>query len=181
MREGAATVYGMVARFGEAEELLAAVRKAKEAGYSRMDAYTPFMVEGLVDELNHRDDRVPKLVFGFGMLGAAIGFLMQVYAACYDYPLNIGGRPDFSWPSFIPITFETGVVFASFAALFGMLGLNGLPRFHHPVFGANGFERVTDDKFFLCIEARDPKFESAKAKAFLEGLGAEEVVEVVDE
>ncbi len=169
---------GLIACFGGAEELVAAVRSARESGYRRLDAYTPFAIEGLVDDLDKRDDRVPKIVFFFGMLGAAVGFLMQVYAASYDYPMNIGGRPDFSWPSFIPITFETGVVFAAFAAMFGMLALNGLPRFHNPLFSVEGFERSGEDRFFLWIRAEDPQFEAARTLAFLEGLGAESVQEV---
>lgn len=169
---------GLIACFGGADELIAAVRSTRKTGYRRIDAYTPFVIEGLVDDLDNRDDRVPKIVFGFGMLGAAVGFLMQVYASSYDYPMNIGGRPDFSWPSFIPITFETGVVFAAFAAMFGMLALNGLPRFHNPLFSVEGFERSGVDKFFLWIRAEDPQFEPAATRTFLEELGAESVQEV---
>lgn len=171
-------LYGLMAQFAEPEEIREAARKAKAEGYSKVEAYTPFVVEGLVDDLGTRDDRVPKLVFAFGMLGALLGFGLQTYAAVIDYPLNIGGRPDFSWPSFIPITFETGVLCAALGAVFGMLAMNGLPRFHHPVFSAEGFDRATDDRFFLCVEASDPKFESKSTRKFLEGLGAEAVVEV---
>lgn len=181
MKSEHSPIHGLMAQFSEPEALRTAVQKAREEGYKKLEAYTPFCVEGLVDDLKTKDDRVPMLVFIFGMLGALTGFGMQVYAAVYDYPLNIGGRPDFSWPSFIPITFEMGVLFAAFAAVFGMLALNGLPRFHHPAFGAAGFERVTDDKFFLCVEASDPCFDLKKTKSLLERLGAESVLEVPEE
>lgn len=171
-------IHGLLAQFGDPESLRQAVQRAKANGYRKLEAFTPFMVEGLVEDLGTRDDRVPKVVFGVGILGAAVGFGMQVYASVYDYPLNIGGRPDYSWPSFIPITFEMGVLFAAFAAVFGMLAMNGLPRFNHPAFGVAVFERVTDDKFFLSVSADDPHFEAPKTKKFLESLGAESVEEV---
>jgi hypothetical protein len=172
------TTYGLLASFDSSEKLFDATRKAREAGYVAMDAYAPFAIEGLPEELGSRDDRVPWIVFFAGITGAALGFWMQVYFHAIDYPMNVGGRPDISWPSFIPVTFECGILAAATSALVGMLVLNGLPRPHHPLFGAKTFERVMNDRFYLCIEATDPMFDNAKTKEFLQGLGAETVEEV---
>lgn len=172
------TTYGLLASFDSPEKLYHATVKAREEGYVAMDAYSPFPIEGLPDELGTRDDRVPWIVFICGMGGAAVGFLLQVYVHMFDYPMNVGGRPDFSWPSFIPVTFEFGILCAAFGALIGMLVLNGLPRPYHPLFNSKLFERVTDDRFLLCIESKDPMFDKVKTREFLEGLGAETVEEV---
>ncbi len=172
------TTYGLLAAFESPEALAAATKKAREEGYVAMDAFTPFAVEGLADEIGTRDDRVPWIVFISGMTGAALGFLLQVYVHAYDYPMNVGGRPDISWPSFIPVTFECGILAAALSALVGMLALNGLPRPHHPLFGTKSFSRVTDDRFFLCIESTDPKFDSARTREFLASIGAETIEEV---
>lgn len=174
-------LFGIAAQYASGEAVLKAARAAREAGYTKMDAYTPYMIEGLAEEIGSSDDRVPKIVFVLGMLGAAAGFALQWWVTAVDYPLNVGGRPDLSWPSFIPITFECGVLVAAFAAVFGMLGLNGLPRPHHPIFEAEGFDRASNDKFFLCIEAEDEKFEKDAAIALLKSTEAENVVEVISE
>lgn len=171
-------LYGVVAQFDTGENLIEAVRQARQAGYTKMDAYTPYAVEGLVDELGTRDDRVPWIVFWCGVIGASLGFLLQVYVAVIDYPMNIGGRPNFSWPYFIPVTFECGVLAASLGGLVGMLVLNGLPRPNHPIFDAPDIERSGQDKFFLCIEAADPNFQVDSAKQFLETTNPEFVSEV---
>lgn len=169
---------GLMAQFSEAEDLLAAAKRMRANGYLKLNAHTPFHVEGLVDELGTRDDRVPKVVFLFAMIGAATGFGMQTFACLVGYPLNIGGRPDYSWPSYIPITFEMAILFAAFAAVFGMLAMNDLPRFYHPVFSVPGFERVTDDKFFLSVSAADPRFQLEETRKLLVEIGAEAVQEV---
>ena len=170
--------YGFIAQFPDAEQLVDAVRAARREGYERMDAYTPYAIDGLADELRNRDDRVPWIVFICGVTGASLGFLLQYYVTCVDFPMNIGGRPNFSWPSYIPITFECGVLLASFGALIGMLMLNGLPRPHHPLFNVPAFDEVTNDKFFLCIEAEDAKFSKQDTRQFLQNLGSELVEEV---
>ncbi|MER3412946.1 MAG: DUF3341 domain-containing protein [Armatimonadota bacterium] len=170
---------GFTAHYSTPEELIEAAKKAREVGYSRLDALTPYAVEGLVEVLGQRDDRVPKIVLTFGVLGALGGFALQTYVSVFDYPMNIGGRPNLSWPSFIPITFECGVLAAALSALIGMLMLNGLPRPHHPVFDAPEIERATDDRFVLFIESEDPQFNAGETREFLKGTGALSVQEVI--
>jgi hypothetical protein len=154
------------------------VRRARREGYRNMDAYTPYTVEGLASELGLPRTRVPFVVLIAGLVGAAVGFFMQYWSMAVDYPFDVGGRPQNSWPVFIPITFEVMVLVASFATLFGMLFLNGLPRPHHPVFNVPRFARASQDRFFLCIEATDPRFDREATKQFLAGLRASDVVEV---
>jgi Protein of unknown function (DUF3341) len=171
-------IYGLMAEFERPEQVLAATRRARQEGYQAMDAYTPYPVEGLAQELGLRRTRVPFVVLVAGLVGAATGFFMQYWSMAVDYPLNVGGRPYNSWPVFIPITFEVMVLVAAFAALFGMFFLNGLPRPHHPVFNAPRFIHASQDRFFLCIEAADPKFDREGTRQFLAGLNPFEVVEV---
>jgi hypothetical protein len=167
-----------MAEFETAQQVLAATRRAREAGYSDMDAYTPYAVEGLAAELGLPRTRVPFVVLVAGLVGAGVGFLMQFYTMTVDYPLNVGGRPDNSWPVFMPIAFEVMVLVAAFAALFGMLLLNGLPRPHHPVFNVARFDRASQDRFFLCIEAIDPMFDRQGTERFLSELRPVAVMEV---
>jgi hypothetical protein len=167
-----------MARFASSEDLVAASKKVRAAGYTKLDAYTPYAIEGLPDELGNRDDRVPWIVFFCGIFGAMAGFALEYYVSVIDYPLNVGGRPNLSWPSFIPVTFECGVLAASIGGVVGMLMLNGLPRPYHPVFNAPGIERSGVDKFFLCIEADDPNFSETDTRQLLQSLGAESVDEV---
>src|SRR5262249_6702256 len=152
-------LFGLMAEFESAEQILAAARRAREAGYRQMDAYTPYAVDGLAAELGLLRTEVPVILLGAGLVGARVGFFMQFYSMAIDFPFNVGGRPNNSWPVFIPITFEVMVLVAGFAALIGMLLLNGLPRLHHPVFNMQRFERASQDRFFLCIEASDPHFD----------------------
>ncbi|HEY3172783.1 MAG TPA: DUF3341 domain-containing protein [Thermoanaerobaculia bacterium] len=175
---GPPRVYGLLAEFERPEELVAAARRAREAGYRKLDAYTPFPIHGLSDALGFRGTKLPLVVLVGGLLGCATALGMQWFSATIHYPLNVGGRPLASWPSFIPITFELTVLFASVFAVLGMLGMNGLPMPYHPVFNAPRFAFASRDRFFLCIEARDPMFEKGGTREFLSGLGAREVVEV---
>lgn len=171
--------YGLMAEFRAPSDIVAAARRAYEAGYRRMDAYTPFPIEELAEALGWRTrGRLPKMVLIGGLVGAACGYLLQYYASVIAYPVNVGGRPLHSWPSFIPVTFETGVLFAALTAVLGMLALNGLPRPYHPVFNAHNFVLATTDRFFLCIEAADPRFDRHQTRSFLEGLAPTEVSEV---
>lgn len=160
--------YGIMAEFENPGELVAAVRRAREEGYTRIDAYTPFPIEELNEALELRPSRVPLIVLIGGLLGGAGGYLMQYYLSVVDYPLNIGGRPLHSWPAFIPLTFELAVLVAGLSAVLGMLALNGLPMPYHPVFNVPRFALASRDRFFLCIEARDAKFDREETRRFLE-------------
>lgn len=173
------TPWGMAARFDTGEALVAATEAAWLAGYRRMDAYCPVPVEGLAEALGRRKTAMPLIVLFGGIVGGLSGYFMQWYSMTIDYPYNVGGRPFHSWPMFIPVTFELTVLCAAIAGVTGMLFLNGLPRFHHPIFGAPGIERATVDRYFLCIESADPKWSQAETRHFLQDeLKAAEVVEV---
>lgn len=173
-----APIYGLMAEFRHPEDVVAAAQRAYAEGYRRMDAYSPFPVEGLAEAIGFQKTRLPLVVLIGGIVGCLGGFFMQYYASVIDYPLNIGGRPLNSWPSFVPVTFELTILCAALAAVFGMLALNGLPMPYHPVFNVERFELATRDHFFLCIEARDPCFDREVTRRFLESIGAQEVTEV---
>jgi hypothetical protein len=171
-------VYGLLAEFDTPDHLLAAARRAHEAGYRRMDAYSPFPIHGLAEAIGFHRNLVPLLVLLGGLAGALIGFGMQYWISVQAYPLNIGGRPLNSWPSFIPVTFEMTILLAALTAVLGMLALNGLPMPYHPVFNVPRFALATHDRFFLCIEAIDPLFDREGTHRFLQELGARGVSEV---
>ncbi|MFN8489431.1 MAG: DUF3341 domain-containing protein [Caldilineaceae bacterium] len=171
-------LYGLMAEFRDEHELLKATRSAYDQGFRRMEAYTPFLVEELAEILGVRGRRLPLIVLAGGILGGGGGLLMQWFSATIHYPLNIGGRPYTSWPSFIPVSFELTILFASIFGLLGMFALNGLPQPYHPVFNVPDFTQASRDRFFLCIEARDPHFDLDQTRQFMEGLGAQGVFEV---
>lgn len=179
--EANSSIYGVMAEFETPEELIAATERAREAGYRQMDAYTPFPVEGMSEALAIKDKKVPLIMLLGGLFGCTAGFLFQYYCMVVDYPLNIGGRPLLSWPLYIPVTFEFTIFCAAFSGIFAMIILNGLPQPYHPVFNAPNFERASTDRFFLCIEATDPKFELAGTREFMQTLGAQQVSEVEQE
>ena len=170
--------YGLLAEFEAPEDLVAAAERAYADGYRHLDAHTPFPVHGLAEAIGFRTNRLPLLVLIGGIVGAGVGFFSQYYASVIDYPINVGGRPLNSWPAFIPITFEVTILVAALTAVLGMLALNGLPQPYHPVFNAPRFALATRDRFFLCIEAADPRFDSEATRKFLENLGAKEVTDV---
>src|SRR3954447_22051913 len=164
-----ATLYGVMAEFSRPEQLLTATRAFYKKGYRKMDAYSPYAVEGAAEALGFTRTRIPLIVLIGGITGAFTAYGMQWYSAVIDYPLNVGGRPLHSWPAFVPITFELTVLFAAIAGLAGMLWLNGLPKPYHPVFNAPQFNLASQTRFFLCIEARDHIFEPAEVRQFLRG------------
>jgi hypothetical protein len=168
-------IHGLMACFADPAQVVAAARLAHAEGYRCMDAYTPFPIDGLAESLGHRRSPVALLVLLGGICGGSGGYLMQYYAMAVGFPLNIGGRPFHSWPSFIPITFELTVLFGSLTALISMLLLNGLPEPYHPAFNVPEFSRASTDRFFLCIEARDPRFDPVLTRRFLDRLCPESV------
>jgi Protein of unknown function (DUF3341) len=171
-------LYGCMAEFTKPEELVDAARRAREAGYQRVEAYSPFPVHGINEALGLKPSVVPKLALIGGGCGAATALLLEYFCAAFHYPLNIGGRPLNSWPSFFPVLFELTVLGASSFAFFGMLIINGLPRPYHPLFNVPEFKLAQRDRFFLVIEADDAKFERAATRAFLEQLPTQAVYDV---
>lgn len=171
-------IYGLLAEFAGEEALLEAVRQTRGAGYSRVEAYSPFPVEGMAEALGVRGRRLPWIVLGGGIVGGGAGLFMQWYSSVVDYPLNIGGRPYASWPSFVPVAFEMTILFAGIAAVLGMFALNSLPEPYHPVFNVPEFAGASRDRFFLSIESADPQFDLERTRDFLQGLGARQVFEV---
>jgi hypothetical protein len=171
-RETAARVpYGVIAQFEDTTTLLRAAERTHAAGYRHLDAFTPFPVHGLAETIGFRRTHVPTIALAGGLVGLVAGFGLQYWVHVVAYPLNIGGRPLNSWPTFVPVTFECTVLFAAFCAVLGMLALNGLPRPNHPVFNVPGFERASQDRFFLCIESTDPLFERERVRRLLAELG----------
>ncbi|MFL6601710.1 MAG: DUF3341 domain-containing protein [Steroidobacteraceae bacterium] len=162
--------YGWLAEFNTPEELIRAAQSAREAGYTRLEAYAPFPMEGLAEAVGSYKDRVPLITLIGAILGGAGGYFMQWYSAVIAYPLNLGGRPYHSWPSFIPITFELTVLGAALFAVFGMLALNGLPQLYHPVFNVPEFELASRSRFFLCLRHDDSPQETEGTQRFLSSL-----------
>lgn len=171
-------LYGVMGEFETPTAIVKAAHQTYEAGYRQVNAYTPFPVEELSEAIGFHRDRISLTVLVGGLLGAAGGFLLQYWTSAIDYPLNIGGRPLLSLPSFVPIIFESGVLLASFGAVIGMILMNRLPQPYHPVFNVPSFSRASRDRFYLCIKADDPKFSHAGAREFLLSLGAKEVTDV---
>ncbi|HEY2930204.1 MAG TPA: DUF3341 domain-containing protein [Acidobacteriota bacterium] len=170
--------YGLMAEFEDALSLVAAARRAYQEGYRRLDAFSPFPIEELAEAIGFHRNNLPMIVLIGGVLGCAGGYLLQYYVSVIAYPLNVGGKPLHSWPSFIPVTFETTVLVAALAAVLGMLALNGLPLPYHPVFNVKDFERATRDRFFLLIESLDPRFDREQTAAFLRSLNPVQVSDV---
>jgi hypothetical protein len=171
-------LYGLLAEFATPEALVDASRRTHEAGYTRIEAYSPFPVHGIDAALGRGKGWVPLIALIGGVLGGASGYVLQYYLMAVNYPMNVGGRPLHSWPSFMPITFELTVLGASLFAFFGMLILNGLPRPYHPLFNVPEFARAQRDRFFLAIEAADQRFDLAVTRAFLEQLPVTGVYDV---
>ncbi|MBU0676571.1 MAG: DUF3341 domain-containing protein [Verrucomicrobia bacterium] len=171
-------LYGLTAEFDSPEALIVAAEKIRDAGYRDIDAFTPFPVHGLTEAMGVKRSWLGWLVLLGGVLGGSGGLYLQYWINVIEFPVNIGGRPFFSWPAFVPVIFECTVLGAALFAVFGMFGLNGLPRPHHPIFDAEGFERASDDRFFIAIEAGDPCFDFEETRRFMNGLQAMAVTEV---
>ena len=172
--------YGLMAEFDSVNSLVDAANRTREAGYKRIDAYSPFPVEGLAEAIGFHHDEVPLVVLIGGLIGGLSGYLMQYWISVVSYPVNVGGKPYHSWPAFIVPTFELTILFAGIFAVFGMLALNGLPQPYHPVFNVARFALASRNRFFLCIEARDRQFDLAETRRFLETLEPREVTVVAD-
>jgi hypothetical protein len=171
-------IYGVMAEFDNPTALVAATRKAREEGYRRLDAYSPFPIEELSDALHLHKNKLPLIVLLGGIAGLITGYVMQYYVTVIYFPINVGGRPLHSWPAYIVITFELTILFAAIATVLGLLALCGLPMPYHPVFNMPRFALASRNRFFLCIEATDPMFERRKTREFLESTEPSEVSEV---
>jgi len=174
------SIYGLMAEFDEPAALVAAAQRAHENGYRCMDGYAPYPIEELHHALGSPTTRLPLVVLIGGLLGCVGGYVMQYWMSAVAYPLNIGGKPYHSWPAFIPVTFECTILAAALSAVLGMLALNGLPQPYHPVFNVPRFALASRNRFFLCIEAVDPKFDLEGTRKFLETLNPREVSTVAD-
>lgn len=171
-------IYGIMAEFDTPTALLDAAHRTYEAGYRKIDAYSPFPVEGLAEEIGFHHDAVALVVLICGIIGGLTGYLMQYWCDAVSYPINVGGRPYNSWPAFIVITFELTILFGGISALLGMLALNGLPMPYHPVFNVPRFSSASKDRFFLIVFSSDQKYDSAGVRSFLEALRPRSISEV---
>lgn len=170
--------YGLIAMFDRAEALLAAAREARAAGYRRLDAFSPFPLEGLAEAIGFKSDRLPWVILICALAGGVLGYLLQWYSAVIDYPFNSGGKPYHSWPPFLVVTFELTILGGALGGFIGMLVLNGLPRLYHPLFNSECFQLASRDRFFLLIQADDPHYEPERTRQFLEDLKPVHIEEV---
>jgi hypothetical protein len=174
------SLYGLIAEFDDPTSLVAATARAHAEGYRRMDAYSPFPIEELHHALGAPPTRLPLIVLIGGVIGCVAGYSLQYWASAIAYPLNVAGKPLHSWPAFVPVTFECTILVAALSAVLGMLAVNGLPMPYHPVFNVPRFALASRNRFFLCIEATDPKFDLDATRRFLETLSPREVATVAD-
>lgn len=175
---GVSSLYGLISEYETPEELIAACEAARDAGYKKMDSFTPFPVEALSEAMGFSDHRVPWITFGAGVFGCVGGFSFVMWASTQAYVFNIGGRPLYNWPHWIVPTFEMTILSAALTGVLAMILLNGLPLLYHPVFNAPGFERASTDRFFLCIEAADPLFDRVQTRELLQNTRPLTVSEV---
>jgi hypothetical protein len=171
-------IYGIMAEFDSPTDLVAAARRTYEAGYQKIDAYSPFPIEELAEAIGFHSNAVPLVVLIGGLVGCVSGYSLQYWISAITYPINVGGRPLNSWPAFIVVTFEMTILFAGLAAVLGMLALNGLPMPYHPVFNVPRFAFATKDRFFLMVFSTDPKFSVVETRRFLEALRPRSISEV---
>ena len=173
-------IFGLMAEYDTARSIFHACEKVRDAGYEKWDSYTPFPVHNLDKAMGLKPSILGVIVFICGMTGASCGMLLQWWTSTIEYPVIIAAKPYFSYQAFVPVTFELGVLLASFGAVFGMLGLNKLPQWYHSLFNSERFSRVTDDRFFICIEARDSKYDYERTRKLLESTGAVHIEEIED-
>lgn len=173
-----AELHGILGQFDDAGSLVAAAKQTHEAGYAQVDAYSPYPIEELPAAIGMHRTRLPLVVLIGAIAGGVLGYALQYYVSAIAYPLNVGGRPLHSWPSFVPVTFEMTILGGALSAVLGMLALNRLPHPHHPLFAVEAFTRASRDGFFLCVEAVDPQFDAATVRALFDRLGATEVIDV---
>jgi hypothetical protein len=171
-------IYGLMAEFDSPSDLVVAARRTHEAGYRKIDAYSPFPIEELAEAIGFHRNNVPLVVLIGGLVGCVSGYFLQYWISAITYPINVGGRPLNSWPAFIVVTFETTILCAGLAAVLGMLALNGLPMPYHPVFNVPRFAFATKDRFFLIVFSVDPKYDGMETRRFLESLGPHSISEV---
>jgi hypothetical protein len=176
VREG---TYGLLAEFDTPGQLVRAAEGAYQAGYRRMDCYTPYPVEQAAEAIGFHKNTVSLVTLIGGLLGLAAMFGMETWISVWAYPLNIAGRPYYSWPAFVIPAYEWTILYAGLSAAFGMMALNGLPQLYHPLFNAPNFRNgATSDKFFLCLESTDPKFDITETRGFLDEFTPVSIVEV---
>ncbi len=173
-------VYGIVAEFDETPKVFKAAQKVRDAGYSKWDVHSPFPVHDMEEAMGIKTTKLPLMAGGAAVTGVTIAVLLQWGTTAYLYPTVVQGKPFDAWQPFVPIMFELGVLLTAFMCIFGMLALNGLPRWHHPLFSHDRFARVSNDRFFIVIEATDPSFEPAKVKKLLEEAGGKHITLVAD-
>ncbi|MFN6964260.1 MAG: DUF3341 domain-containing protein [Pyrinomonadaceae bacterium] len=173
-------LYGLMAEFDTATELVDAARQVRDAGYTRTDAFSPFPLHEIDEALGIKRSILPYLCFGGGIVGLLSGVALQYFVHVIDYPIIVGGRPHLSIPAMVPPAYELTILLAAFTAVFGMLFLNGLPSPYHPVFNVPRFALATREKFFLLIQADDSNFDYETTRGFMQGLGAQEVFDVED-
>ncbi len=171
-------LHGVMAEFDSPSGLLAAAQKTRAAGYRDLDAFTPYPIEEVAEAIGFHDRRLSKIVLGGGVTGLLAGYGLQYWVHAITYPVNVAGKPLNSWPQFVPVTFELTILFSAFAAVVGMIVLNGLPMPYHPVFNVPRFVSASRDRFFLLVEATDPKFDRKQTMDFLRALHAKDVTEV---
>jgi hypothetical protein len=169
------TPWGLLAEFSTPREIVHACERIRDAGYRRWDSYTPFPVHGLERAMGLRRSRLPFLVLGAALVGGTAGILLEWWTSTVDYPWLVSGKPYFSWPAFLPVAFELAVLFGALGAVLGMLGLNRLPQYHHALFFSKRFERASDDRFFIAVEATDPLFDLDRTAQLLRDAGATHV------
>jgi hypothetical protein len=171
-------LHGVMGEFSDPQDLVDAIEKVRAEGYTKIDAYTPFPIEEVWEAIGHHKSPVPLVVLIGGIIGGLSGFFLQYWVSAIEYPLNVGGRPFNSWPAFIPVTFECTILGAVLSAVAGVFIINGLPEPYHPVFNVPRFAFASRDRYFLCIEATDPKFDRDIAHQLLQEVRATEIADV---